>query len=191
MGIAEWRGACTTRGMADDVEVKATVKAGVPVLPLVMSVVVAVTVAVAGVGGAAYWLAKSGRLPVVQGAARVVPVEVKPVKLRLLAMEPLLVNLADDGGRSYLRVAVTLRVEDAPPVAGEKVKEPEKGKPVNENEAALRDAALGVLGHETAAALLAPDGKDELKKEFKAAMAEHVPEVKVVDVLFTEFLVQR
>ena len=55
----------------------------------------------------------------------------------------------------------------------------------------MRDAALEVLGRRTGAELLAPDGKEKLKADLRTAMAKHVPEVKVVDVLFTEFLVQQ
>ncbi len=182
--------------MADEVESKqetgTQAKMTVPVVPLVLTTVVAVVIAMAGAGGVGLWLVRSGRLPVVQGAARpAATATAEPVKTKLVVLEPLLVNLADGGGHSYLRTAITLRVEDPPPAKGEKAKEPEKGKPTNENEAAMRDAALGVLGGETAAALLAPNGKERLKSELRVAMREHVPEAKVVDVLLTEFLVQQ
>ena len=167
-------------------------KTTLPVVPLLLTTVVAVAIAMAAMGGAGLWLVRSGRLPVVQGAAKPAsPAAVEPAKTKLVVLEPLLVNLADEGGHSYLRTAMTLRVEDLPPTKGDKPKEAEKGKPADENEAALRDAALEVLGRETGAALLAPDGKERLKGELRSAMREHVPEAKVVDVLFTEFLVQR
>ncbi len=181
--------------MADEKEVAESgakpAKAAVPVVSLMMSVVAAVVVATAVLGGAGWYMLKSGKLPIVQGATRVEVVHEEAVKTRQVALEPLLVNLADSGGRSYLRVAMTLRVEDPPLPKGEKPKEPEKGQPVNENEAAMRDAALEVLGRRTGAELLAPDGKEKLKADLRTAMAKHVPEVKVVDVLFTEFLVQQ
>ena len=84
-----------------------------------------------------------------------------------------------------------MREEEAPLAKGEKPKEPEKGKPVNEDEAALRDAALEVLGRQTSADLLAPEGKQHLKAELHEAMTKRVPEARVKDVLFTEFLVQQ
>ena len=179
-------------GMADESEVaKTEAKAAVPVMSLMLSVVAAVVVATGVLGGAGWYMVKSGRLPIVQGATRVEIVHGEPAKMKLVALDPLLVNLADSGGRSYLRVAMTLRVEEQSPVKGEKPKEPEKGKPVNENEAAMRDAALEVLGRRTGVELLAADGKEQLKADLRTAMQKHVPEVKVVDVLFTEFLVQQ
>jgi flagellar protein FliL len=48
-----------------------------------------------------------------------------------------------------------------------------------------------VLGHQSSDALLAPDGKERLKAALKVAIAERNPEIKVTDVFFTEFLVQR
>jgi flagellar FliL protein len=168
-------------------------KAKVPVAPLVLAVVVAAMFATAAVGGVAYWAIKTGKLPIagVKTVTVVVPAEV--VKTKLVPLDPLLVNLADPDGKGYLRVALTLKVEDPPPAKDAKPKDEKetKGPPKNEFEAEERDAALGILGKETSDALLAADGKEQMKKDLKAALAEHVPEVKVVDVLITEFLVQR
>ena len=162
-----------------------------PIVPLMVSVVAAVMVATGVLGGAGWWMVKSGRLPVAQGAVRVEAVKAEEAKTKLVALDPLLVNLADSGGRSYLRVAMTLRVQDPALLKGETPKEAEKGKPVNENEAAMRDAALEVLGKQTSADLLAVGGKERLKAELHGAMERRVPEAKVMDVLFTEFLVQQ
>lgn len=159
---------------------------------MMVSMTVAGVLAVAGCGGVLVWLAKSGKLNLggskVEAATIVV---VEPPKTHLVVLDPLLVNLADPGGHSYLRVGMSLRVEDKPLPKGAKPEEPAKGKPVNEFEADERDTALGVMGRQTAAALLEPEGKERLKTELRAALAEHVKEVKVTDVLFTEFLVQQ
>jgi flagellar FliL protein len=168
-------------------------KAKVPVVPLVLGVVFAAVFATAAVGGVAYWAIRTGRLPIAGVKTVTVVVEAPPVKTKLVPLDPLLVNLSDSDGKGYLRVALTLKVEDPPPAKDAKPKEEKetKGPPKNEFEAAERDAAFGILGKETSDQLLAPDGKERLKKDLKAALAEHVPEVKVVDVLITEFLVQR
>ncbi len=60
-----------------------------------------------------------------------------------------------------------------------------------DTDAALRDAALTVLGRETSERLLAPEGKEIVKKELKDALAKRNSGVKVVDLFFTDFLVQR
>jgi flagellar FliL protein len=164
-------------------------------IPLLLAVVFAALLAAGGLGGAAYWAVKTGRLPL--GGTRIVQVEVPvpmpPPKTKLVALDPMLVNLADADARSYLRITLTLKVEDPPPAKDAKPKEEkaEKGPPKNELEAAERDAALNVLGRETGAALLEADGKDHVKDDLLAAFKKSVPEAKVQEVLITEFLVQR
>lgn len=172
--------------------VPAIAGAKVPVVPLMLAVILGVLLATAGAGGFLYWAIKAGKLPL-GGVKTVEVVKIAPAPVKLIAMDPLLVNLADDGGRSYLRLALTLKVEDPPPDKSAKPKEekPEKGAPRNENEAAERDVALAVLGKETSQQLLSPNGKEEMKRLLKEGFRDRVPDVKVVDVLVTEFLVQK
>lgn len=159
---------------------------------MMLAAVGAGVIAVAGCGGVVVWLAKTGKLNLGGGVPKVEAATLPATpKTHLVALDPLLVNLSDAGGHSYLRVGLSLRVEDKPLAKGAKAEEPAKGKPVNEFEADERDAALAVMGRETAAQLLEPEGKERLKTELRAALAEHVKEVKVTDVLFTEFLVQQ
>jgi flagellar FliL protein len=110
-----------------------------------------------------------------------------------VALEPLLVNLSDAGGSSYLRVAMTLRVADVAEKKGAKAKgeKDKEEKSSDEAIAAVRDTVLTVLGRQTADDLLAADGKDHLKLALKAGFAEHNADLKVIDVFFTDFLVQR
>jgi flagellar FliL protein len=169
-------------------------KANIPVVPLLIAVVLAVVLATGGAGGFLFWAIKSGKLPM-GGTVKTVQVvvEKEPMKTKMVPLDPLLVNLADPDGRSYLRISLTLKVEDPPPPkdAKEKPEAPEKGKPKNEFEAEERDVALGILGGETGVQLLEPDGKENLKKKLVSAFRDQVPDAKVVDVLITEFLVQR
>ena len=110
-----------------------------------------------------------------------------------MVLEPLLVNLADAGGSSYLRVALTLRVADVADKKGAKASDEKSknDKGAEDAVAAVRDTVLTVLGRQTADGLLATDGKEHLKTELKAALAEHNADLKVKDVFFTDFLVQR
>jgi flagellar FliL protein len=190
-----WRSTCNSLCTMSDEEIvgdRIPARTAVPVIPLVVAVVLAVLLATAGAGGVLFWAAKSGRLPVgnSQKVDEAVPAE--PAQTKLVALDPLLVNLADPDGRSYLRVGLTLKIQ-VPHEVGAKGKEEkeEKGPPKNPFEAAERDAALSILGRETGSDLLAKDGKERLKLDLKSTLAERVPEIKVLDVLITEFLVQR
>jgi len=162
-----------------------------PIVTLLIAVVAGVFLAVAGIGGAAYYLVRSGRLPILGPTVKTEPVV--PADTRLMVLDPLLVNLADAGGGAYLRTSLTLRVSDVVDPKELKPKEEKTKANKNENDAvaAVRDTALSVLGRQTADALLAVDGKERLKTELKAAMVEHNAGLKIRDVYFTDFLVQR
>lgn len=166
--------------------------AKIPVFPLLIAVAAGVVIATLGVGGVVYYLAHTGRLPM-QGAAVPRTAGAIPVTTHVLALEPMLVNLSDTGGSSYVRVAMTLRVADGVEKKDAKTKD-EKGKGEKSSDdvvAAIRDTALTVLGRQTAEGLLATDGKEHLKAVLKAALAEHNADLKVMDIFFTDFLVQR
>ena len=161
-----------------------------PVIPLLIAAVAGVLIAALGVTGLVYYLARTGKLPLHSGGAAVKGVPVAPITTHAIVLEPLLVNLADAGGASYLRVALTLRVADATAKKDTKPKE-EKSKDGDEDVAAVRDTTLMVLGRQTADGLLAADGKEQLKAELKSALAKHNTDLKVTDIFFTDFLVQR
>ena len=165
-----------------------------PVVTLLISVVLGVTVWSVGLGGIVYYLVRSGRLPMPGGAAA----KVEPTTLaatHAMVLEPLLVNLADGGGNAYLRLGLTLRVADSVDKSGAKSKDEKNSDSKSGKDAdaaaGLRDTALMVLGRQTSEGLLAVDGKARLKAELKAAIAEHNADLKVTDLFFTEFLVQR
>jgi len=170
----------------------APVAAKVPVVPLLIAVVAGVVIATLGVGGVVYYLAHTGRLSMQGGAAQKTEA-IASATTHAMVLEPLLVNLADGGGSSYLRVALTFRVADVADKKSAKAND-EKGKDdkgTDDAVAAVRDTVLTVLGRQTADGLLAADGKEHLKIELKAALAEYNADLKVKDVFFTDFLVQR
>jgi flagellar protein FliL len=170
----------------------ASVAAKFPLIPLLIAVVLGVVVATLGVGGVVYYLVRTGRLPGREGTAHRTEAAA-PAATHAMVLDPLLVNLADAGGSSYLRIAMTLRVADAAEGKDAKPKEekPKDGKENSDAVASVRDTMLTVLGQQTADRLLAVDGKEELKTELKTALAEHNADLKVMDVFFTDFLVQR
>ena len=164
------------------------VAAKIPVFLLLIAVVAGVVIATLGVGGVVYYLAHTGRLPMQQGPFAQRTAAIVPTTTHALALEPLLVNLADAGGSSYLRVAMSLRVVDGVEKKGAKAKDERNS---DDAAAAVRDTVLTVLGRQTADTLLAADGKEHLKVALKTALAEHNADLKVKDIFFTDFLVQR
>ena len=173
--------AATSEGTASG-----TVK--LPVAMLLIVVILGVCVGMAGVGGGLYMLMKSGKLPLGNAASAEAALAANEKAGHPVVLEPILVNLADEGGHAYLRLGLTLDVEgDAPKAEAADAK---SGKAPNEQELAVRDTVLAVLGQQTSAWLLGPDGKEHLKIELKEALAKHNGQLKVKDLFFTDFLVQ-
>jgi flagellar FliL protein len=165
-------------------------KAKVPILGVLFATMLGLWLGLAGVGGGLYYLVKSGKIqmPALGGGAAAGAGGPVGEGAHTMVLEPILVNLADPGGHAYLRLGLTLNLEGSE-VKAEGGAEP-KGKAPTEQELAVRDTVLAVLGQQTSSWLLGPDGKEHLKVELEEAIAKHNPQVHVKDVFFTDFLVQ-
>jgi flagellar protein FliL len=142
--------------------------------PIVLILLVALLVLGGGGGAGAYFYLKRGSTPAPP----------PPPDPGILALDSFVVNLADPGGQRFVRVTLRLVLEDKE--HAEELKEDELPR------ARARSAILEVLAQQTAAHLVTPQGKDELKKLI-AERVSHALEhehAKVIDVLFTEFVVQ-
>jgi flagellar FliL protein len=105
-----------------------------------------------------------------------------PSDTGVLVMEPFLVNLADQDSPRFLRATLRLVVADK-----------EHAEHLGEDEVAkarIRSAILELLTTQKSTDLVTPDGKAALKKSILGATGKMLKEAKVVDVLFSEFVVQ-
>ena len=103
-------------------------------------------------------------------------------KSAVIPLEPFVVNLADVDAARYLRIKISLMVDDK-----SKVKE------VSENQALqlkVRDVILESLTAKRSQDLINPDGKNKLRHELQEKVAVYFRATKLVDVMFTEFVIQ-
>jgi flagellar FliL protein len=106
----------------------------------------------------------------------------KPQGDGIVALDQFLVNLADKDAQRFLRVTMRLVVETK-----------EEAAEISEDEVAktrLRSAILEFLTQQTAESLTTPEGKSQLKKAIAERAAPCIGGKKVLDVLFTDFVVQ-
>jgi flagellar FliL protein len=100
----------------------------------------------------------------------------------VLPLEPFVVNLADQDSARYLRIKVSLMVDDKA-----KVKE------LIENQALtlkVRDVILQTLTRKTSQDLINEAGKNKLRSEIQEGVTHYFKEPKLTDVMFTEFVIQ-
>jgi len=103
-------------------------------------------------------------------------------KSAVLPLEPFVVNLADSDAARYLRIQISLMVDDK-----SKIKE------MTENQALqnkVRDVILQSLTIKTSRDLINEEGKNKLRHEIQEKIAVYFREPKLVDVMFTEFVIQ-
>jgi flagellar FliL protein len=103
-------------------------------------------------------------------------------KSAVLPLEPFVVNLADADSARYLRIKINLMVDDK-----------SKTKELLENQALLlkvRDVILQSLTAKTSKDLISEDGKNKLREEIREKIALYFREPKLVEVIFTEFVIQ-
>jgi flagellar FliL protein len=103
-------------------------------------------------------------------------------KSAVLPLEPFVVNLADTDNARYLRIRISLMVDDKA-----------KSQALVENQALqlkVRDVILQSLTAKTSQELINADGKNKLRQEIQEKVAAYFHETKLVDVVFTEFVIQ-
>lgn len=161
--------------MSEEAKAAPAAKGGSMMKKIIM--IVGALVVVGGAAGGTYWWMHRGQTVVAAA-------EPEPASRGLLPFEPFVVNLADGSGSHFLRANIQLVLEGA-----EKAEELTK-TPVIVMQA--RSAILELLSQQSAAALVTPAGKQALKlaiaERATKALGEH--EQKVLDVLFSEFVVQ-
>lgn len=128
-----------------------------------------------GAGGGAYWAYFAA--PSASAAE-----EPPPKPPAVLSLEPFVVNLADPGGRRFIRLTLGLVVDGE-----EHVAEFAEDAILRTR---VRSALIELLALQTAEALVKPDGKAALKGRVAEVVMAHAAQLKVTDVLFTEFIVQ-
>jgi flagellar FliL protein len=100
----------------------------------------------------------------------------------MVAFEPFTVNLADPGGRRFLRVTMQLLVDGEANAA-----EIEDDKLVHSR---VRSAILELLTTQTSAGLATSEGRAALKKAIAETAGHALEHMEVSDVLFAEFIIQ-
>lgn len=97
---------------------------------------------------------------------------------RQLALEPLVVNLADPGSRRYLRVTITLEFTDA-----------RVEKEMQRVGYRVRDSIIQILRSKTVADL-APDRAEKVRQELLGTINGLLEEGKITGLYFQEFIIQ-
>src|SRR5579863_10215162 len=100
----------------------------------------------------------------------------------LVTYDPFVVNLADPGGTRFIRITLSLVVAD------EKIASKISDTPVSMKES--RSVILELLAEQNANGLVTADGKQALKKAIIDRVSKVLPDAKVIDVYFSEFVVQ-
>lgn len=101
----------------------------------------------------------------------------------IVHLESFVVNLADLNEKAFLRLGLDLGVENQ--------LTKKESAAITDLTPSVRDAVLGVLTASKADDLLTVEGKQQLKARLLAGLKERVPELRVREIYFTEFLVQR
>ncbi len=142
-----------------------------------------------GIGGAAaWWFMRATPAEEATDGEGGQPAAAQPKKVRapagdgILTLDQFLVNLADKDATRFVRVKLCLVVETK-----KQAEELAKNEVVK---ARVRSAILELLAQQTADKLVTPEGKTDLKKAISERAKPALDGTKVLDVLFTDFVVQ-
>jgi flagellar FliL protein len=134
-------------------------------------IVIVLAVLAVGIGGGVYAMRRPASAPTEQSSSR-----------GLVTFDPFVVNLADPGGTRFVRLTLSLVVAD------EKIASKISDTAVSMKQA--RSVILELLAEQNSNTLVTTDGKDALKKAIIERVSKVFTDAKVLDVYFSEFVVQ-
>ena len=150
----------------------------------IILIVIVVLVLAGGGGGAYWWMHRAEAAPAAEGEGAEKPAAeaTDPSDTGLMVLDPFLVNLADKDSPRFLRATVQIVISDKK--VAEEMTEHDVVK------VRMRSSILELLTEQTSDTLVTPEGKTALKKAITERASKILTEAKVVDVLFSEFVVQ-
>ena len=156
--------------------------------------VIAITLASSLSGGVVSWIITTRTLSSISNPAKEAqPASKEPPKQEdavaealekggVLPMDPFVVNLADPDSARYLRIKVSLMLNDKTGM-----------QQIQDNQALqikLRDVILQTLTQKTSQDLNNEEGKNKLRHEIQTKVEGYFKNPKLVDVMFTDFVIQ-
>lgn len=122
--------------------------------------------------------------------------EVHPGEGYMLNMSTKIINLVDPGGRRYIRVTVVVEIAPDNPEY-ETLPEEEKAayltaldEKLNSKLPIMDDTVITLLSTKTYEDLYTAEGKEALRAEILATLQEKLPDLQILAIYFTEFVVQ-
>ena len=148
----------------------------------VLIIIISVAVLFMGMVGAGFFILwnKISQVPQDSGKVAEMPVEEEENAIGpLYSLDTMIVNLADHGGKRYLRVTMALELSDPESVATIESRLPQ-----------VRDAVLMILPTKTYDDVSTTDGKITLRNQVMEKINTLMTKGRVTNIYFTEFVVQ-
>jgi len=148
----------------------------------VLVIIISVAVLFMGMVGAGFFILwnKISQVPQDSGKVAEMPVEEEENAIGpLYSLDTMIVNLADHGGKRYLRVTMALELSDPESVATIESRLPQ-----------VRDAVLMILPTKTYDDVSTTDGKIALRNQVMEKINTLMTKGRVTNIYFTEFVVQ-
>jgi flagellar FliL protein len=98
----------------------------------------------------------------------------------LVSLEEIIASLRSEGsGKNYVRTSISVEVRDE-----------EMALVIEERLAQLRDSVIMTVSQRTAAELTTPEGTKALREELTERLAEHLPEGALLNIYFSDLVIQ-
>jgi len=134
-------------------------------------IIILAVVLLGGVGAGAYF-----KFMKASGDA---PEEKKPEEISFYEMDTLMVNLADQGGKRFLKASIKFKLNST--AVGEECKA---------HTFQIKDLVLMLLSSKESEEIFSKEDKIQLKKQILEAVNQVLTKGEVLDVYFTDFLIQ-